>query len=364
MERLNLHMAIELAKDFDVTVIGPAGCRSLLPGNIEVIQVPAKPLWRFFLATLMSSIRVARRFRPDIVLGGSGLVAPFAGIAARLSAARLAIYVHGLDLVAEHPVYRWFWPPFIRRADLCICNSENTARLAAEAGIAQSRIVVVHPGVDLPAPEAQPPDFRIRFGVGDRPMLLSVGRLIPRKGLLEFVENTLPRVVARFPDVCLVVLGDDAPDLLQSTASDLGKLIRACAADLGLTGNVLFIGPQDDATLAAAYRSADVHVFPVREVTGDVEGFGMVAVEAAAYGLPTVAFAVGGVPDAVADGVSGRLLAPGDYAGLAAAILDLLDRRPEFDLSDGAARFAALFNWDEFGNKIRRHLHNVVLREA
>jgi len=102
-----------------------------------------------------------------------------------------------------------------------------------------------------------------------------------------------------------------------------------------------------------AYFGADLHVFPVRDLPGDTEGFGMVAIEAAAHGLSTVAYATGGVIDAVWEGQSGRLIPPGDAAGFAQAVLATLAAplAPE-----GSRTFAQGFAWDEFGRRITESL--------
>src|SRR5690606_3589327 len=102
--------------------------------------------------------------------------------------------------------------------------------------------------------------------------------------------------------------------------------IQAQAEQTGVAGHLRFLGVITDAQLATAYEAADVHIFPVRYIPGDPEGFGMVAIEAAAHGTPTVAFATGGVIDAVASGQSGQLVPPGDYAALAQAALEALAR--------------------------------------
>jgi phosphatidylinositol alpha-1,6-mannosyltransferase len=361
MERLNLHMALELAKEFAVAVVGPSGCRSFLPNDIKVDEVSASPLWRFFAGVLWRSLSMARRLRPDVVLAGSGLTAPFAWFAAKFAGARMVTYVHGLDLIVAQPIYRLGWRPFIRRSDLCLANSRNTQSLAEGIGVPASRICILHPGVEMPVLDvANAHEFRPRFNLGDRPVLLSVGRLIARKGLLEFVENALPRIVAVFPEVCLVVLGDETPELLNGDSAGLGERIRKQAASLGIGRNLQFIGPQDDATLAAAYQAADVHVFPVRDVPGDVEGFGMVAVEAAAHGLRTVAFAVGGVPDAAAEGISGNLVAAGDYALLASRIVECLNQRSDPTPRHATREFAESFRWENFGMQIRKQIRAMV----
>lgn len=355
MERLCRHMAVELAGEFDVTVVGPRGAREYLSPEVRFEAVSAAPLWKFFVSTLWRGVRAARRLRPDVVLGGSGLVAPFVWLAAKLSGARCALYVHGLDLIPVHPIYRVCWLPVIRRADLCFANSRYTAQLAQSSGVAAERISVVHPGVDLPEPQAMhlPNDFRTRFDLGDRPLLLSVGRLITRKGLFEFVDRALPEIARAVPDVCLVVLGDEAPELLHGSSMGLGDRIRGRAAELGLAEQIHFIGPQSDATLADAWSAADVHIFPVREDPNDVEGFGMVAVEAASHGLPTVAFAVGGVPDAVEEGVSGYLVKSGEYGQFASKVIEVLREHGETRLRISSREFAQDFVWENFGAALR-----------
>jgi phosphatidylinositol alpha-1,6-mannosyltransferase len=123
-----------------------------------------------------------------------------------------------------------------------------------------------------------------------------------------------------------------------------------------VASSVRFLPHCDDETLSAAYSAADVHVFPVREIPGDVEGFGMVAIEAAAHGLPTVAFSVGGVPDAVIENVTGSLVVPDDYRALADAILFHLDRRDDAASRRACFEAARQFSWDRFGDELERAL--------
>ena len=346
MERLNWHMADELSREYAVTVVGPAGAAAQAPDNVTVIEVPLRPLWRFLLLASWRSLRAARRSRPSVVLAGSGLTAPMAWLAARLSGARCGAYVHGLDVIATHPVYRLVWRPFLRRMDRIIANSRHTAGLARSAGVDPARIEIVHPGVTLPTldPQARA-RFRARHGLGEVPLLLSVGRLTARKGLAEFVAGVLPRIVAQRPDVHLVIVGDAPVDALYAQTQTPAS-IQAAANAAGVGKHLHFLGARFGTELAEAFAGSDLHVFPVRALHNDPEGFGMVAVEAAAHGLPTVAYATGGVVDAVAEGESGTLLAPGDEAGFAAATLRLLAQPipPE-----RGRRFAERFAWPWFG---------------
>jgi len=367
MERLNWHMAEELAKVAEVRIIGPEGSRTVAPTGIEVREAPLKPLWKFLLRARTLARREARVWRPHIVLAGSGLTAPIAHSAARACGARAVVYVHGLDVAIKHAAYRALWLPAIRRMNRVIANSGATVELCRRIGVDPARIGLVHPGVSLPAIAASikfsPDDgrcevgpdvaFHGRYKLNRRSILLSVGRLSARKGLREFVTRALPSIVAVRPDIVLLIVGD-APKQALYAETQTAASIQAAAEAAGVGEHVRFLGLIADAELDTLYRTANTHVFPVREIPGDPEGFGMVAVEAAAHGLPTVAFATGGVMDAVAEGKSGHLVSPGDYAKFADAVLATIAERNT--LRDSCIAFAQGFAWPKFGAKISEQL--------
>ncbi len=350
MERLNWHIAAELAKTFEVRVIAPVGAAQQAPEGVTVIETPLKPLRRFLLRAASLARREARAWRPHIVLAGSGLTAPLAWWSAQTCGARTAVYVHGLDLTVPHPIYRALWRPALRRMHTVIANSRPTAQLATAIGIRPEHVHIVHPGVEIPEldPGARA-RFRAPLGVADAtPLLLSVGRLTARKGLCEFVSDVLPRIVAQRPDALLLVIGDVPAHALYAQAQT-PRSIQAAADAAGVGGHVRFLGSVTEGELADAYRGADLLVFPVRDLPGDIEGFGMVAAEAAAHGLPTVAYATGGVVDAVADGVSGRLVAAGDAGAFADGVLDALRTAPD---AGAMAAFVRALAWPEFGRGV------------
>lgn len=359
MERLNWHIADELSRYAQVQLIGPSGAAALRPSAVSVTEVPLRPLSSFLLASARQAVAVARRFQPHIVLAGSGLTAPAAWLAARASGARAHVYLHGLDAAVQHPAYRAVWHPAIRCMDGVIANSQPTAELARSLGVAAEKIRIVHPGVTLPAaPQsaAALQDFRQRHQLGDRRLLLSVGRLTTRKGLREFVQHALPTIVREAPDTLLAIVGDAPADSLHASVQTRDS-IQAVADAAGIGQHLRFLGViTDPQELACAYESASLHIFPVRQLPGDPEGFGMVAIEAAAHGLPTVAFATGGIVDAVAEGLSGHLVAPGDYVALAQAALRVL-AAPSPDAWQASSRsFAAQFAWPMLGEKMRQAL--------
>lgn len=360
MERLNQRMLEGLASTMPVALVGPRGSREFAPAEAVVDEVPGAPLWKFIPAAMIAGLRQAFRGRPGVVLAGSGLTAPLAWLAARAIGARCAVYLHGLDIVVSNRVYHWCWLPAIRRCDLAIANSRNTARLAVAHGIEERRISVVNPGTDLPPPDpAARRRFRSQHQLDEVPLLLAVGRLTPRKGLVRFVSEVLPTVLAVRPDAVFVIIGADASDaLVRNRHSEHARIVESARA-AGVGHALRWLPHCDDVTLSAAYRAADVHVFPLLEMPGDIEGFGMVAIEAAAHGLPTVAYAVGGVGDAVAEGITGSLCAAGDTAAFGAEVVRWLSASAEDRRQ--CERHAARFAWDRFDAELQAALDAAVV---
>ncbi|MGH8399235.1 MAG: glycosyltransferase family 4 protein [Gammaproteobacteria bacterium] len=354
MEKVNQHLLESLQPAWRTALCGPAGCASYAPAQTEVKQSRIKPLPIFLLVTLWHAIRLSRRRQPQWVLAGSGLTAPIAWLAARCSGGKAVVYLHGLDVIVPSRIYQWLWLPFIRRCDMALVNSANTAKLALSRGVRSGRVHILHPGTDLPVLETKSAlAFRRQFELGQGPLLLSVGRLTQRKGLAEFVEKALPAILKRHPETLLVIIGEDAVDALRSRAGSERERILVAAQRAGTGQSLRFLGHCDDATLGAAYQACDVHIFPVLALPGDVEGFGMVALEAAAHGLPTVAFEVGGVPDSVEQGCTGSLVSYGDYEALGAAVIRQIDQPHNQAVIDACRQFAAGKVWPVFAQRLR-----------
>ena len=356
MERLNWHMADELSKYADVRVIAPSGSAAQKPDNVHIAEAPLKPLPLFLIVAFIKGLWTALRWRPDIILAGSGLTAPIAWILGKLAGAKSAAYLHGFDITVDHAVYRRLWRPTFKRLDHVIVNSTPTKQLALDAGVNEAQLSIVFPGVSIPEapqPAERIAEFREKHSLTGKKILLSVGRLTTRKGLREFVELSLPAVVNAEPDAMLVVVGE-APRNSLGAGIQTVESIQAAAAKAGVGANVIFLGVITDPTeLATAYEAADVHVFPVRHIPDDPEGFGMVAIEAAAHGLPTVAFATGGVVDAIRHGESGYLVERDNYNELTQSVQALL-RQPM--ASESIMGFAKVFAWFEFGPQVHAAL--------
>jgi phosphatidyl-myo-inositol dimannoside synthase len=189
------------------------------------------------------------------------------------------------------------------------------ARLAAALSPqAAARLTRLAPGVDLteflPGPERRV-RIRQRLGLpGDRPVVVCVSRMVPRKGQDTLIE-VWPRVRQQIPDATLLLVGD----------GPYAARLRAMAAG---DESVLFTGPVPGGDLAAYYAAGDVFAMPCRTRRGglDVEGLGIVYLEASACGLPVIGGDSGGAPDAILEGESGYVTSDAD--GLTARLTELL----------------------------------------
>jgi phosphatidylinositol alpha-1,6-mannosyltransferase len=189
-------------------------------------------------------------------------------------------------------------------------------RLAPALGD-RALLAQLSPGVDVDlfSPAADGTAVRRRYGLGEAPVVVCVSRLVPRKGQDVLVAGW-PRVLARHPGARLLLVGGGPAET---------SLRRAVAAR-GLAGSVVLTGPVPAAQLPEHYAAGDVFAMPCRTRRAglDVEGLGMVFLEAAACGRPVVAGTSGGAPEAVQDGVTGHVVQPRSPEAVASAISGLL----------------------------------------
>lgn len=361
MERLNFHVYRQLSKEFDMALCGPRGAEKHVAPTRRVEVCPAAPVGRFLVSCQAKAARLAIRTRPRLVMAGSGLTSVAARMAGALAQAPVVTYVHGLDLVVDHDLYRLAFLRAIRGSALVLANSRNTHRLAVEKGVDPGRLLVLNPGVEIndPLPEFEARDFVSRHALEGRKIILSVGRLTPRKGLLEFVEHCLTTIVRIVPEAVLVVVGGEAANAVRGPRASLASRITDRAKYLGLDRHLMLLGEIGDRDLSRAYAAASLLIFPALDLPGDVEGFGMVAVEAAAAGIPTVAFAVGGVADAVQPGESGTLIQPRDYPAMSDAVVAYLKGRAR-PSPEQCRRVALTFSWERFGARLRDAVSGVI----
>jgi phosphatidylinositol alpha-1,6-mannosyltransferase len=260
---------------------------------------------------------LARDLGADVVFLDPML--PAGAIGPRLRAAPYVVVAHGAEITVygRAPVSGQIGGWVLRHAAGIVAAGRYPAREAQRTARRPVRGVVVPPGVDVarftPARDAdERRDARGRFGIHpDRPVVLGVSRLVPRKGFDVLID-------------AVAQLGRDPLLVLAGGGRDRQRL-EARAARRGLR-DAVFLGRVPDADLPALYRAADVFAMPCRERWGglEAEGFGIVFLEAAASGLPVVAGRSGGAHEAVDDEVTGFVVESRSVGAVRDAVAKLL----------------------------------------
>jgi phosphatidyl-myo-inositol dimannoside synthase len=188
----------------------------------------------------------------------------------------------------------------VKNAECIIANSRNSARIMTEHwNMIPERVHLLHPGVDTNyfEPAARNAEVRKQLGWNDRPVIITAGRLQKRKGQ-DTMIRALGDIRAAVPDVLYAIAGDG------EEREPLKQLVQ----ELGHQDHVQFMGRVDDDVLRQAYQQADLFVLANRQIGTDIEGFGMVLLEAQACGTPVVAGTSGGTPETMRIGETGQVV--------------------------------------------------------
>lgn len=289
---------------------------------------PSRFLWP--TAQLARRVRsAAREHRAEVVLFGHGLPLPLLGPGLAARGLPYVVLTHGVELwMARAVPVR----PLLRRAlsgaSEVTAIAEYTARQVRRAVPDGVPLTLLPPAVDetLFRPDVDGGQVRERHGLGERPVVLCVSRLVPRKGQDVLIRG-MPMLRRLAPDAVLLVAGGG------SYRPALDRLAAAAPP-----GSVVFAGEVAPEQLPAYYAACDVFAMPCRSRWGDleVEGFGIVFLEAAATERAVVAGRSGGAGEAVADGETGLLVEGAEPKAVALAVGTLL-RNPALAAAMGRA---------------------------
>ncbi|MBI4426447.1 MAG: glycosyltransferase [Candidatus Kerfeldbacteria bacterium] len=296
-------------EDFDRTVPAIVIRRDLHRGWLT-------PTW---LAHLPWLIRVIQRHRITRLVFGHYAGSVGLGMVARWLLGRpYVVGIFGLDFYAYRTtiVRRVLLRLALRGAEWVVTNSTFTARLVTNFGVPSGKVVVSFPGVNQPptTPSTDVNQFRQRLGLDGKKILLTVGRLIKRKGHARIIR-ALPTILASVPELRYLIVGDGPERPL------LERLVRECS----LQDVVQFLGaiPNDQRILA--YRLADAFIMLPVTSNVEAEGFGIVYLEALSAGVPIIATRSGGVNDIIRHEVNGLALdEQADASAISQAITRLL----------------------------------------
>jgi phosphatidylinositol alpha-1,6-mannosyltransferase len=301
---------------WDVRVIAPqdytseadiAGFNAELP--YRLLRIDARPgSVERFLQRIRLIVGESRRWRPDILLASGQRTVWLATLLTRFYKRRLAVIVHGSELGSPGSLMRAISRWAVNRAEGVIAVSEFTRQQMLDAGISPARCGVIPNGADPDLFRPCPTEHI------ESPNLLTVGHVSPRKGQ-DVVVRALPAILRQVPDTQYTVAG------LPTGAEALIEL----AEQLGVADHVHILGRVDAAALVDLYNQCDVFVLTSRATsTGDIEGYGIVVVEAALCGKPSVVTLNSGLVEAIRDGETGLAVPQNDPEAAAEAILSLL----------------------------------------
>lgn len=294
--------------------------------DLPLIDLPV--MLYVLVAVIVMALRIQAR---TVVIGelqGLGWLAIALGW---ITPWRIVIYTHGEEVVqTTYNRLARLRGPALRSADAVLTVSSFTRdRLISDFGVRPEHIHLVTPGVDLD-----------RFTPGTHPaepFILSVGRLIERKGFDRLID-AFAEVSGEFPRHRLVIAGSGPEE----------AALKARAAASGVSNRIDFTGGIDDARLTGLYRSCTFFAMPNRTLAdGDTEGFGLIFLEANACGKAVIGGRAGGAIDAIVDGETGLLIDGSNAGAIAAALRRLLgDEAFRERLAAGGLAHARRHGWE------------------
>ncbi len=306
-------------------------------------------LWRYVRIDIPLKLRVLWTIRNIVLkekikilcigeLNSGSWIGPYAKL---LWGCKIINYIHGEEVTSKTQ-YTFFGrskEKYLNRADAVVAVSNFTRQALIElTQTAPSKIEVIYNGVDLDRFRIveRSPQLIAKYKIEGKRVLLSVGRLVPRKGI-DHTLQALPKLLRRHPDLHYLIVGD----------GPYREHLQEMVSELGLASHVTFTGPIGDEELRAHYALCDLFVLPNREMSdGDTEGFGLVFLEANACGKPVVGGRAGGVVEAVQDGHNGLLVNGDDIDSIVEAVCRLLEDESLYRrLRQGGIEIAQRSGW-------------------
>lgn len=291
-------------------------------------------LWRWLRIDLPLRLRIFLKVRDivrqhgiKVICVGELVSGSWIGLVGQLFwNCKMISYIHGEEITTELG-YRFYGQQrrrYLNQADALVAVSHFTEKaLIRLMGVAPHKIQLFHNGVDIerfqPGPKRT--DLIERHRLGGKQILLSVGRIVPRKGF-DAVIRALPEIITKVPNAHYLIVG----------TGHYRPALESLVADLNLDSHVTFAGLVADEDLADYYRLCDLFVMPNREMPdGDTEGFGLVFLEANACGKPVVGGIAGGAVEAVKSGENGLLVDGWSVKDIGEAITRLLTDKDLYD---------------------------------
>ncbi len=258
-------------------------------------------------------------------------LAPLGWLLRCLTGVPVTVTTHALDVTYANALYQRVVPWCLRRLDGVVCVSRFTRDQCVARGVDANRCHVIPNGIRreaLAGSAAAPDGPAVLRELEGKRVLVTIGRLVKRKGVAWFVAEVLPGLGPEF----IYLVGG---------AGEQRAAIEQAIAARGLGSRVRLLGVLDEQGKRALLERAELFVMPNVAVAGDAEGFGISVIEATAHGVPVIASDLEGLRDAVVDGVTGRLVASGDVDAWRRVV-----QTARFDRAEVARQTLARYDWD------------------
>lgn len=274
-------------------------------------------LW-FFPYSFFKALYFIRKYSIQHIHLCDGFLAPVGLLLKLLTGAKVTVTIHGLDITYSHPFYQMFIPWCITKLDGVVCVSHSTRDECVRRVIPCPNCTVIPNGIRPNQLYLQQPknellrklENLIGICIKNKKVLFTIGHLVKRKGVAWFVENVMPRLETSY----LYVVAGEGPER---------QTIQEIVNRYNLQDCVLLLGEVSNEDRKVIYNASDIFIMPNITVPGDVEGFGIVALEAGSCGLPVVASDIQGLRDAVINGKTGYLVEESDVEGFVNRITDM-----------------------------------------
>lgn len=314
----------------------------------------ARWLWPKWIPGLIHSIRTVREQRIEHVLVGQILpIGTIALIMKLFLGIPYTVMTHAMDVTRPFAGEvgqrrKWLVKKIIKYAHSITTVSIYTRLHLEELGARPRDITMIYPCANVSPTQGILPgsihELDTQYNLAGKKVVLSVCRLVKRKGI-DMALQAFSQL-KEHPDVVYVIVGD-GPDK---------KRLQYIAKQYGVTDRVRFVGNVSHSNLACWYTRCDLFIMPTRKLSNsDVEGFGIVFLEANSFGKPVIAGKSGGVTDAVIDGETGFLVDPTDLSMITDALHQLLsDSELARTLgAEGKKRVEEQFQWDQQAERLR-----------
>ncbi|MEQ9280433.1 MAG: glycosyltransferase family 4 protein [Balneola sp.] len=331
--------------------------------DIEIKTIIQHAPWKgieiktaFFLTKLFFKLpKIVKEFKPDVILFSSMVTASLAKFCRNKIDVPMVTINHGQDVKMPIGIYQNFVPKVFEALDGVISVSEATRQECIKRGMSPEKGVALPNGFDMsdfkdvPDKSVGRQEIEKAFSVdlSKKTLLLTVGRQVKRKGHEWFITKVLPQIKS---EIIYLVIG----------AGPEHERLKELVKDSNLQEKVLMTGKQPDEVLKNAYAGSDIFIMPNIPISGDMEGFGIVLLEANLAGTPAVAADLEGIKDVIENGKNGYKIKVKDSKSFSEQIDSLIENNLE-EMSSSSRKFVLEnFTWNKVAQQYISYLKEIV----